>query len=1023
MTIKEPVVNPVHTYPSDIPDLFTKYHDPIGAQLPQGFHFDHVTPTGHPDSWNLLDPNGKVVAYGIHFNPDGSVADTKALEEQLTPLGLRIDTAESITIPHPGEVVEPGGAPVIEPVPITIQGKDLGEGGIWDYYLNKTGNVTEANGMKNLFRLYLNEHPEKVTGNIPMRPAFFGEEIDLTRIPNDAQFHLAPSVFGDHGIGEFHKLNEEALARMNALVAEGAHDIKGPMHAIKFMETQSDQDKLYATVLRLGYVGQDDKLPDAADIHLLMEKMGATMETPPVPEAHLPPPVEPVVLHPIRIYEESTRVTGQIFAKELTVPIVETVTTVAKVAGAKEIPWFPVFIPYREVLEAAGGEIVSKPMLREALMSPFGMEEGYLDKEKLDARKSPRLTEHPDAKLNQQEEIAWYLSGLTPEETATLEAFTQQENPAIAPETRAVVLIPGGNVYQRLSSYIGQTNADGSPLDPKKIEFVVYDTRVATPEGSVSETLPANTKGEVDRFVADHPELRVLYLTHTYAEPPAGGRLKRDVTNFAMSRIATLPADASHVAIISDNSMSGQVTPTYLASVIDALDATPTVDVVSGQALLPDQAYTEFPMLFAQHRAFELMDALVRHGESRGIPGVYSGNICIRAGTLAAVGGYNPEAHIAEDRELTWMVKSAHGDTDTITTLPSLAVTIDPKETVYVHLQQQGLAESSVPLANSEAYKDSPWQDMAQKANENYTKEQLEAHLTSMYERMYPTLKASNPARFDAYFQRTMDTLGISYELQDGKVVITDATNLATNVSSLIDVEAFAKTEAPAVVEATPLQAETPREQLTQVVGQQPIEPTPETQPAEALPSSITSPEVAATEHSQSAEAAQEPQPEPPRPPATERLPESVEDRINYILGRSKESAQAAVHVTTGELMDYLKSSIDIAGSRITGGTIVIEGNLVKLTDMTAKTPMGEAHVGGELIADPTRGLVVKEDSLTLKLPLLARVFQGPIKKSLADLNGLILNHLNSRIDKAWQASRIDIVGDKLQVTFAKKTT
>ena len=67
--------------------------------------------------------------------------------------------------------------------------------------------------------------------------------------------------------------------------------------------------------------------------------------------------------------------------------------------------------------------------------------------------------------------------------------------------------------------------------------------------------------------------------------------------------------------------------------------------------------------------------------------------------------------------------------------------------------------------------------------------------------------------------------------------------------------------------------------------------------------------------------------------------------------------------------------------------------------------------------------LVVKEDSLTLKLPLLVRVFQGPIKKSLADLNGLILNHLNSRIDKAWQASRIDIVGDKLQVTFAKKTT
>ncbi len=1022
LTIKEPVANPVQTYQSDIPDLLTKYHDPIGAQLPQRFHFDHITPTGHPDSWNLLDPSGKTIASGIHFNPDGSVTDTKALEEQLTPLGLKLDTSNTLTINHPGAIVGPDGLPTApqtaELEPMTIQGKDLGEGGIWDYYLNKTGNVTETNGMKNLFRLYLHNNPNEAEGITQMRDAYFGKEIDLTKIPDTAQFHLPPSVFGQDGIEQFHTWNNEALERMNALVAEGAHDIKGPMHAIKFMETSgSEQDKLYATVLRLGYVGQDDKLPTPADINLLMERMGATATTPttPIPETTLPP-VEPVVLHPIRIYQEAIREPGQIFAKEITVPLVETVTTIAKEAGAKEIPWFPVFIPYREVLEAAGGEVVSAPKSKKALLSPFGMEEGYLDESALKERKSPRLAENPEAKLNQQEEIAWYLAGLSPEEAQTLEALASQENPPMNPEIRAVVTIPvgigAGNVYQRLSSYVGQTNADGTPLDPKKIEFIVCDAKIAPPEGSVKADLPAETqaKAEVDRFLTEHPDIKVLYLTHTYEEPVAAGRIKRDLTSFALSRIGTLPTDAPEVAIVSDNAMGGLLAPTYLSSAIDALDAAPALDMVSGASQLPKQAYTEFPMLFAQHRAFELMDALVRHGDTRGVPGVYSGNLGIRASTLAAVGGYNPNALITEERELAWMVTSARGNPDSIATLPTLTATIDPKETVYAHLQQLGLAEVSVPLHSNEVYKDMTWQDMAKKATENYTTEQLETHLTAMYANMYPTLKTTNPARFDAYFKRSLDALGVTYEVQDGKVVITDDANLAANVSALVDVEAFAKDAAPVIVEATPRPSETPREVLEQVAGPAPEQAPTET-PTEQIASSLSSPDVNQVSPLSDLES---------QPQKSETLPEGVEDRINYVVGQSKESA-TNVQFTTGELMDYLKSSVDIAGSRITSGAILIRGNMVKLAGMTAKTPMGEAHFEGELVSDPTHGLIVKQDTLKLKLPLLARLFEGPIKKSISDFNNLVLNHLNSRIDKAWQANRIDVVGDKLQVTFAKK--
>ncbi len=1048
-----------------IPHLTAPDGSPITASLPDGYDMKYVESA---QNWQILDAKDQIVATvgisdkGELLGQPDALADLKA---DLAKQGYAISTPlhHSVTVESAAPVSVAETAPQAAAM-MDIKGSDLQEGGLWNHFLSQAegdNKVSTANSVKNLFRLYTyNEHNANITVpegshenyiNEHLRPATFGDtqvqEFNIAKIPSDATIHVPRELFSADAIKNISEMNDAAIEHYQSLVAGG----QAPMEALHTLEAGSQDDKVEALLLRMGYFGRDSDLPTQEELAPLYEKLGvgATEQT---INAAAPAATETSVpIHQLTLnYVYGEDQPGQIFGKELTVPVVETVTTFAREAGSTEAPWYPVFIPYREVLEAATGEVVeTKRKSMDSLLSPFGMEASYVTRESMETRKSPRLAENPQATLHQQEEVAWYLSTLTPEEVTTVEQMLTEDVPPMNPDVRAVVTIPvsqaGSNIYQRLSSYVGQTAADGTPLAPEKTEFIVFDAHVASPDGTVSETLPGDTKSEVTRFVADHPEMRVIYLTHSYQEAPTSGRVKRDVTNAVLSRIATLPSDAADVAVIADNGTGNTISPTYIAGAIDAFDQNPALDMVSGGYELPQQAYQEFPMLFAQHRAFELMDSLVRHGDTGSVPGVYSGNIATKAASLAAVGGYNPATRIAEDREISWMMHTARGNSDTTAVLPTMTATIDPTETVYAHLQQLGSADPETPYQTNEVYKDMTWQDMAKRASETYSKDQLEAHLSNMYANMYPTLKTENPERFDAYFKRTMDALGISYEMTDGKVIITDMNTLEANMRALTDIETFAKEAAPKIVEATQPAPETPRDELTTLAGEQPVEQpvieeappttgiaaaenavqsdTPAMQetaniqqsenPAETVASSLPIEETPVIETPVTAE-----QPTP----APEQLPSGVEDRINYVLNKSAENA-AGVALTPGELMDYVKTSVELPGARITEGKIMIEGDTVKLADMKAKTIVGEARFSGTLTTDSAKGLVVQKDSLKLHLPMLARPWQKTIHESLDHFNDLVLTHLNGRIDQKWKASRIDVVGDKLQVSFARQTS
>lgn len=90
--------------------------------------------------------------------------------------------------------------------------------------------------------------------------------------------------------------------------------------------------------------------------------------------------------------------------------------------------------------------------------------------------------------------------------------------------------------------------------------------------------------------------------------------------------------------------------------------------------------------------------------------------------------------------------------------------------------------------------------------------------------------------------------------------------------------------------------------------------------------------------------------------------------------------------MTPNELMDYVKSTIEVPGGRITEGSMSIQDNTVKLSDITIQTPIGKAVVSGNLVDDATQGLRLDQQSLDTKLDFLCEPKEEKSKRQLIRL-------------------------------------
>ena len=209
---------------------------------------------------------------------------------------------------------------------------------------------------------------------------------------------------------------------------------RGPIDAIQHMyeNTSNPELKLEAIALKLGYIGNDAHLPSEGDVNLLIEHMNgnASVDTGGVSDTvgESPLPIHEIVIN--KIYEDTIPTSYIGSSDRLEIPYMtatdsETIANlladdqrnlendIAVEKLQSSLPWFPVFIPYRASLEreyVPAPEASSTLVTNNDFLSPFGSEQMYLTKDLMDARKSPRLAENPEAQLVPDEELHWYLS-------------------------------------------------------------------------------------------------------------------------------------------------------------------------------------------------------------------------------------------------------------------------------------------------------------------------------------------------------------------------------------------------------------------------------------------------------------------------------------------------------------------------------------------------------------------------------------------------------------------------------------
>lgn len=751
----------------------------IEATFPKGTELIAIGHAGNDHIYQLVDSNKNVLLHNVHINDVGKITNL----DKLNPKEL-LDHNLSLTNPHGDtfSMVEKGGMGDVFNKPVAEMGAEHGASGPWGWLedpINADKTIAHAlpgtNLTKNLFRgfqenyLPTPEHANYTTLN-----------------PGDVYHGLPKALFEDSQLVKLGHIMDEAIKMK---------EVDGTKLA--------DMDELHRAAYEIGRIG---RVATKDEIQTFLDAMGGGEKSVTL--------FTPIITRTL-LTEIPASITGN-------GSVVTNIITLAERAAGNEFNWIPpIPIVWRMPLEAPMLHItpgITPPEFTPPTYFTYGGEQVFLTGDEYQNRRSPKLTQDSETKLNQQEEISWYLSMLSEEDRQDLDVLMAQYNAPVPDTVKSVIAIPanreGLNIYTSLSQYAKQKDLRGNTLDPQSYEVVVYDNHT-------TDAVLDNTKDEVLRFKHDHPEMNVVYLNHALSEKPTIGRVRRNLTNSILKRLESRSPALPDVAIVSNDADSIDLPDTYLATIMATFDTNKRLDAVTGRYDFPEEVYKKYPVLFATERAWQLMDAIVRHNEQAGIPQLMGANSAVRAGTFAAIGGYNPKSTLGEDLEVGWMIQSARkSDPTRFLFSNTLKLSTDPRRAIYKYLQGAGLLDRYTDFANNTEIRGLSWQELATRAQETYSREKLEDNITRLRNELYPWLKNSNPEALDRYFKRSMDFLGVTYEIHNDKVIITDDSVLRAGINADLTPE-----QVVSQISATP--AAQPAE-LPQEIPAEPISPTVE---------------------------------------------------------------------------------------------------------------------------------------------------------------------------------------------------
>lgn len=401
---------------------------------------------------------------------------------------------------------------------------------------------------------------------------------------------------------------------------------------------------------------------------------------------------------------------------------------------------------------------------------------------------SERLLENPNAKLDHFQELGEYFAKQKPENLVRTHMVAEQISEPMTPECRLVVCIPvaghqeGQNIYASLDNYKNQrSQSDDSILDPKKYEIILY---VNHPEGKE----PDETLTEIQRFKDDNPLIPVKIIYETLDKADANMyRIRKIISDATVLRHHRRGQSAPDLLLVSNDADNKGMSPYYLDNYISKFDRADEEgiirDGIAGRLDWDPEVMRTNPMVYLTTRLSQYMEIQNRHPRS-GSPyyNTSGANFAFKSSIYAAVGGYSDSGGVSTGEDETFGNKVKHARASSVK-----PVGFGMKKSLLYTSARRSLEAASkgyAPYQQWQALEFGPNDALRTKKSEDYDhgisadealadpvkKKEFCSALSLLINKqllawgiIFPNPKIS----------RSLDFLGIPYEIDKGLVIVT----------------------------------------------------------------------------------------------------------------------------------------------------------------------------------------------------------------------------------------------------------
>ncbi|MEN9407759.1 MAG: hypothetical protein RLZZ455_975, partial [Candidatus Parcubacteria bacterium] len=401
-------------------------------------------------------------------------------------------------------------------------------------------------------------------------------------------------------------------------------------------------------------------------------------------------------------------------------------------------------------------------------------EYGLLSRSEYASRRSRTLNENPDAHLDQEAEVNDYLSRQDGSYIAELEEMDRLDGTAMSEQCRLVFAVPayeeGGNIRKTLDHFLTQQDSAGSALNPDLYEIVILDNH---PESKPADS----TRAEVEAFKAANPNIHVVYAHKAWKGSEAGvGNARKYANDLALLRSRKRSASTGELVLVSNDADLDGIANKYVVDMLESFDTSPSLDAVAAKWSLPREALAK-PNLRAAQRLWFVLDRIIQQ-DAEGdtsvrqlrTPGLIGRNAAFRASAYAAVGGYNPQAKLAEDLEIGWMINDARGwDPSRMRYNNKAELISNPRRFLAAMVQGVPLIQMYGDFHENTAVRSMDNAELLNALPNTFDPAVFEREADALYQaaKVQGGQYSHLGERFDLLFRKTMGLMGAEYDVVD----------------------------------------------------------------------------------------------------------------------------------------------------------------------------------------------------------------------------------------------------------------